>query len=366
MTSSEDDEAPLLVSLSPERPTRIAERDLSSVRTGEYNIVRRSRSMTEYARDSFNTLLNMNFYGFYSFVISTLLSLHVAFALAYLYVDCEPGYQFGLKGQLSNALLFSASIANSSGFFQSKEITWRASGPAVVLVLFHSLFTVVWMVFVFGMVVIRLANGFSRGRSLVFSDRALITEESDGTVVFCFRFCESRRHQLVQAEMVCHFIDHSPGHSTQAVTCERLKLQNSEKDIFTALPLTVRHVVDDTSPFCPPSMRNIRNESHCDICGDSFRDHKALIKHQSYEGHIGAVKKNEITLDNVRDGLEGRWVEVIVNIHGWDPISSASSQMLWSYFGPEEIQCGGDFLPCVTYDMDNVPVVNFKNLSTMT
>ena len=358
--------APLLVALAPDKPVRLAGRDISDRRLGEYNIIRKSRSAKDYAIDLFGTLLRMNDFGFYFLFLCSLTILLTGFAYVYYEIDGMKGYSFGLRRDFRNALAFSASILSASSPVESATVDWRRSWAVVVTVIFQCLLAVFWMVVVFGMLIIRLSNGFSRGRTVIFSEKALISEEADGTVLFSFRLCESKRHQLVHAQLKCHFVDHLPTNSSQSLTCEHLKIDNNEDDVFMGLPITVRHVIDETSPLAPQHMRTARRDVHCDICGDTFVDYSALLKHRTYSGHIGPSASNAVTFEAVKAGLDGRCFEVIVSIHGFDHISNASSQMIFSYFGKDELQIGGYFEPCVTFEKDHIPLVNFKDLGKMT
>ena len=362
----DEEAAPLLVALMPDKPVRLAGRDISDKRLGEYNIIRKSRSAKDYAIDLFGTILRMNDFGFFFLFFSSLALLHLAFAYPYYLIDGMKGYSFGLSGTFGNALAFSGSILSASSPFESAHGKWNKNWLVISLVILQSLLAVLWLVVVFGMVIIRLSNGFSRGRTVVFSEKALISEEPDGTVAFSFRLCESKRHQLVHAQLKCHFVDHLPVNSSQAITCEQMKIQNEGTDVFMGLPIIVKHIIDETSPLAPHNMRTARNVVHCDICGDTFIDYTALLKHRTYSGHIGPSGTNAVTLDAVSAGLEGRCFEIIVTIHGYDHISNASAQMMFSYFGKDECQVGGYFEPCVTFEKDNIPLVNFKDLSKMT
>ena len=302
-----------------------------SVETGGYfNIQRVNRSITPFRRDYFHTLLDMNLPVYVIFVVTTLIAVNAFFAVAYYVVNEYHPFLHPRGGQpatFRDSVFFTGSIVFYTGFFKDEEIAWDKSSAATLLVVWHSLLSLFWSVFVLGSFFLKLSTGKNRGSSIIFSDKAVITTERDGSLTFAFRLCETRRHQLVDARVSVYFVDHY----ASRIFMRRMKLATPEGPLFLGLPCTVKHTIDRTSPLCPKSKKGNR-----------------------------VLDDQEVSLKEIGEFSRSKRYEVIAEVTGWEPITGNSVFAVFSYTASDdEIATGAVYKSCVHASGRGAPVVDF-------
>jgi hypothetical protein len=104
-----------------------------------------------------------------------------------------------------DAFYFSLSTGVTIGYGVKDDIYFHQCGAAIVFIFFQSCTTILLNGFLVGMIIVRLATARHRGRTVVFSDKAII-RRIRGQLYFMFQVGELRSHQLVESHV--RFVGH--------------------------------------------------------------------------------------------------------------------------------------------------------------
>lgn len=104
----------------------------------------------------------------------------------------------------------------------------------------------------------RVARGNTRATSIIFSEKAIITEV-DGHWYFMFQVCDFRKHQLCEAHARMYSIQHSEAPGGIRFQTRNMRMQHPDDELggmlVPALPQVVVHRIDRWSPLCPTEQR---------------------------------------------------------------------------------------------------------------
>jgi len=235
----------------------------------------------------------------------------------------------------------------------------------------------------------RIARVESRAAQLLFSDKAIITRDAGGKLIFEIRVYDAdASHPIVECHARLYVV-----HSIARCDCVQLRVIRPNDEFNSALlasiPSKITHHIDVYSALMPPKFRNPKNmvDSHglhlrevdsytgnregyiCQACGETLGTHRQLWMHircnqimEKYSQvpavkgtHLAlgnendAEKRKEPSFEDIRHYWETNQMEVLAIVEGTDPLTSGTFQGLQSY-QIDNIIFGGTFAECFTDD----------------
>lgn len=240
---------------------------------------------------------------------------------------------------LMEALYFSLSTQGSIGYGVSNYYFGSCWTP-LFLVISQMCVAVIFDAVAIGLLFHRFSRGHKRGKTVLFSNTAVICRVRD-ELYLLFRIAELRRHQLLEATVRAYCI-RQERHKNQQNSMETTHYvtkpmeflhQRASPHILMSLPQTIVHKIDQNSPLYPPS---------------SWYDAQGII-HQ-FEKNGEHAEETASVQNFIRD----RETEIVVIIEGSDELTGVLSQTRHSYTF-EEIKWDASFVSCIfPYESDSV------------
>ncbi|KAK3908880.1 ATP-sensitive inward rectifier potassium channel 12 [Frankliniella fusca] len=222
-----------------------------------------------FAQDLFNTLVECRWrYTLLVFLLSHFVSWFL-FALAWYCMALahgdmdeeavrEPGQLPCLinVADFTSAFIFSMESQTTIGY--GTAYPSRDCPQAVVVLCFQSVCGMIIEAFSVGIVFAKLTRPHLRSQTLLFSRRAVVAVR-EGRLTLMFRVGDIRKSQLVSARLWAEVrragVDADPDHTELAVT-----FNGNGKNLSTAWPATVMHVIDEHSPLYRFDPRDVQRE----------------------------------------------------------------------------------------------------------
>ena len=292
-------------------------------RSGECNMtsVKVDKQGARYLSDLFTTLLEMKWrYNIIVYLVSFVLSW-VLFALVWWAVHATHGYDEGgtpcVIGvqDFKSALLFSIETQHTIGY-GSRSITDRC-GMAYILLMLQSVFGAVTQCVVTGVIFARLARPNKRGRTILFSKKAVICNTCDhldpelgarapragptsleAPLSLEFRVGDMRNSQLIGVQLNAILIEKTMSDDERRVDLrqERLKISTESGDdyYFLAWPIKICHRIDKESPLWNMSPEKLLEteweilvilEANCEATGGTIQVRASYLLSEIMWGH---------------------------------------------------------------------------------
>jgi inward rectifier potassium channel len=208
------------------------------VRAGKLEFLKLNAEGWEW-RDAYHWILSLSWPRFAALVFGAYVALNIAFALAY----CLGGNAIAEmpRGSFPEAFFFSIETLSTVGFGHMYPNT--AYGHVVTsLEIMVGMF---WMAMMTGVIFVR----FSRPTARIVFTNSMVIAPFNGRPTLMLRVANLRSNSMVEAEFRVTFIRNET--TTEGETGRRfypLKLM-FERLIMFPVALTLRHVIDETSPL---------------------------------------------------------------------------------------------------------------------
>ena len=306
-------------------------------------------------------------------LVATYAAIIVAFAYIYLGVSVlgakYESHEDGTKTHhtycgmdISNhmeALYFSLSTMTTVGYGVSDYYFGDCWSPWA-LVLCQSICAIFFQAVAIGLLLNRVARGQKRGRTVIFSDKAVV-RHVNGVPYFMFRIGELRRHQLIDASAHAYCIRHERYPTGKSTSQQQQQQQEQEQEqqgdksvksnqaeegvedvetfhfitremkllqeshILMSLPQVIVHRLDEKSPLLPPKLW--------------YDEHG--VPHRLKDDPTERSDSDEM-YDFLRDGA----AEIVVMVEGTDELTGHSLQARHSY-SVEDVAFDHTFGSCV-------------------
>lgn len=202
-------------------------------------VVRRIGAGMHPFSDFYHTLMRANWPATFGVIFAALITINVAFALAYLLLG--NGIEGVRPGNFEDCFFFSVQTLATIGYGKMVPVT-RAAHLVVTLEAFT------------GVLVTALTTGllfakFSRPTARVLFSRVAVIAPFDGLPTLMFRIANERSNRIVQASIKVAALRTFV--TKEGETMRRLvdiKLHRSDSAMF-AITWTVFHTIDESSPF---------------------------------------------------------------------------------------------------------------------
>jgi len=272
------------------------------------------------------------------------------------------------------ALYFSLSTMATIGYGTSDYYFGDCWTP-FILVLLQVFSAIVFSALAVGLLFQRISRGQKRGRTIVFSDTAVIRKVG-GSWYFMLRVAELRKRHVIGAKVRLYCVMHErcpvsvPGGDEEGVELETayfvshpLSLLNGpssseinneeganpnftyEQNILMGLPHVVVHRLDSFSPMLPPRPRwyNERGTSHS--LGVSISTTSSEGDRQTC-ANADVVAQGITSNKDIADFFHDRQAEIIALLEGTCEVTGMALQARQSY-RLEDISFHHTFAPCV-------------------
>jgi hypothetical protein len=259
------------------------------------------------------------------------------------------------------ALYFSLSTMTTIGYGVS-DYYFSGCWTPLLLVLWQVCTAISFDAVAVGLIFHRISRGRKRGKTITFSDKAVI-RKIRGVPHLMFRLGELRRYHLIEASIRVYCIRHERHpvrrssqvaggarnvETTHFIT-RQVKLLHPDESygnhILMSVPQVVVHRMDEFSPLVPP--RPVWYDAH----GVAHADPSA----GGTEGNITldpSSKSNRqdqtlaAEIDDLEHFLMDRQAEIVVLVEGTDEGTGAATQARHSY-APSDLAWNHTFAPCV-------------------
>jgi hypothetical protein len=267
------------------------------------------------------------------------------------------------------ALYFSLSTMTTIGYGVS-DYYFGGCWTPLLLVLWQVCSAITFDAVAVGLLFHRISRGRKRGRTIAFSDKAVV-RRIKGIPHLMFRIGELRRYHLLEATVRCYCIRHerlpvqAPTHmaegsgenlcngpqtiiETTHFISRQVKLlhpdENYGSHIWMGLPQVVVHRLDEKSPLTPSS------PAWYDADGVAHSYPRSIEEKQSKQDPLAPPTPDNRAFALDTDGIESflldRDTEIVVLVEGTDEGTGAATQARHSYKAAD-IAWNHTFLPCV-------------------
>jgi hypothetical protein len=250
------------------------------------------------------------------------------------------------------ALYFSLSTMTTIGYGVS-DYYFGGCWTPFLLVLWQVCTAITFNAIAVGLLFQKISTGRRRGRTITFSDKAVI-RRIRGIPHLMFRIGELRRYHLIEASLRVYCIRHNripirtkeDGSSeveTAHFLTRQMKLLHPDaafgSHILMSIPQVLVHRLDATSPLVPPRTCWYDSDGDCHIS-----PHAAETENMTLDD---AHRDTLAEMDDLEAFLLDREAEIIVLVEGTDEGTGAATQARHSY-KPSDLAWNHTFAPCVT------------------
>jgi hypothetical protein len=336
--------------------------------------------------DWFHTVVEMNVYKIFLFLILYYVGVIFVFSLLWLWIGsngdpCNSGI-----ANFEDAFYFSLITFTTIGF-GAGSVFFNSCWSVSIIIIFESFVSALFNSLTLGIFFGKFQRGATRGISVQFSKNALI-RVINGSPHLMFRVVEARKLQLVEAHVRVYAIYHTRGgHKDEVQLFQHRPLRINQPDdqlggmLLLMLPTLVTHQVDPWSPLMPPGCMATNSKSmnsyafpdvfqrandaeqgqftfvECDISGEGFSTEEAHRRHHQNEGYVYPCSSTpevmgvEKIMGSLKEYFESCEMELLVLVEGIDPTMSATLQAVYSYKVEDILFDTHDFVPCVFRDL---------------
>lgn len=238
------------------------------------------------------------------------------------------------------AMYFSLSTMTTIGYGVSDYYFGDCWTP-LVLVLLQSICAISFQSVAIGLLFQRISRGQKRGRTVIFSDKAVIRRVK-GVPYLMFRIGELRRHQLIDASAHAYCLRHMRYPSGRTMKIEGVEVPEiqtthfitrpmqllQKSHLLMSLPQVIVHRLDEKSPLLPPNL---------------WYDETGYAHGSNNDGDRTNGRADS---DEVYDFLRDRGAEIVVMIEGTDELTGHPLQAKHSY-SAEDTAWDHTFASCI-------------------
>lgn len=231
------------------------------------------------------------------------------------------------------ALYFSLSTMTTIGYGVS-DYYFGGCWTPLLLVLWQVCSAITFDAVAVGLLFHRISRGTKRGKTILFSDKAVV-QRVKGIPHLMFRIGELRRYHLIEASVRCYCVRHvrlpvggtgasRPNVETTHFVSRQVKLihpdENYGSHLWMGLPQVIVHRMDAQSPLVPnsPSWFDADGAEH--PSPQFARDEENCEEAPSHD-----------TTEGLGDFLLDRDMEIVVLVQGVDEATGATTQARHSY-----------------------------------
>jgi hypothetical protein len=248
------------------------------------------------------------------------------------------------------ALYFSLSTMTTIGYGVS-DYYFGGCWTPLLLVLWQVCSAITFQAVAVGLLFHRISRGRKRGRTIAFSDKAVI-RRIKGVPHLMFRIGELRRYHLIEATVRCYCVRHErlPIHAPKSASegvadsntsvpietthfvSRQVKLlhpdENYASHIWMGLPQVIVHRMDESSPLIPASTwydAEGMAQSYPRHMEENYSHHDPLAPPMPQHGaHV-------VQADDIEHFLLDRDFEIVVLVEGTDEGTGSAMQARHSY-----------------------------------
>eukprot|EP01062_Namystynia_karyoxenos_P036235 TRINITY_DN2639_c0_g1_i1.p1 TRINITY_DN2639_c0_g1~~TRINITY_DN2639_c0_g1_i1.p1 ORF type:complete len:459 (+),score=132.29 TRINITY_DN2639_c0_g1_i1:52-1377(+) len=315
--------------------------------------------------DPFHTLVNINTGAIVGLVCVAIVASWIIFAALFRAVSDSCGLEVNT---FMKALFLSIETIETIGYGvpnPSFKECWSGLFVLGAASLWESLLNAVLI----GLVFVRISRAQKRATSVLFSDKAVITQV-DGEWYFMFQICDFRKHQLCEAHVRLYSFQHAPTSDGIHFQARNMRLQYPDDDlggmVLLALPQLVVHRIDAWSSLAPARVRHSTGSPVTVRSTHRFPDPPQRVVDaengnrdgqapKSFDGTSGAELSAALLARHIRS----MQLEMLCIAEGIDVSTSATTQARHSYT-IDDIVFNGQFAPCVTPDPEGGCHVDFS------
>lgn len=273
------------------------------------------------------------------------------------------------------ALYFSLSTMTTIGYGVSDYYFGDCWTP-IILVLLQIFAAMTFDAIAIGLLFQRISRGQKRGKTIVFSDKAVVRRVR-GQPHFMFRFGELRRHHIIDAHVRVYCLRHErypverngSGRSelsevprqieTAHFVSHQVRLSTPNESvgsfIMMSIPQVVVHKMDHTSPMMPPRIwYDADGVARGGLSPVNFLRNEVLEengsenpeKTNSTHVQMSTSASHESAYDQIKLFMMDRDVELVVLVEGTDELTGSALQARHSYRW-DDIEWDHTFAPCV-------------------
>lgn len=162
----------------------------------------------------------------------------------------------------TSAFLFSIETQHTIGY--GSRYTTEECPEAIFIMCLQSIVGVMIQAFMVGVVFAKLSRPKKRTQTLLFSRQAVICQR-DHRLCLMFRLGDMRKSHIIQAQVRAHLIRKrvTPEDEVLPHHLHEMKVfyDAGENQIFFIWPMTIVHVIDETSPFYRMSARDLHRDN---------------------------------------------------------------------------------------------------------
>eukprot|EP00980_Cylindrotheca_fusiformis_P011972 scaffold2830_cov131-Cylindrotheca_fusiformis.AAC.93 len=237
------------------------------------------------------------------------------------------------------ALYFSLSTMTTIGYGVS-DYYFGGCWTPLLLVLWQVCSAITFDAVAVGLLFHRISRGTKRGKTILFSDKAVV-QRVKGVPYLMFRIGELRRYHLIEASVRCYCVRHErlpvgrtdsprPNIQTTHFVSRQVKLlhpdENYGSHLWMGLPQVIVHRMDSQSPLVPssPSWFDAQDVEHAFPRISSEEDcEEALVTSSGAGANTQSEEMSRFMID--------RDMEIVVLVQGVDEATGATTQARHSY-----------------------------------
>jgi hypothetical protein len=259
------------------------------------------------------------------------------------------------------AFIASLQIQSTIGFAAPGKKHWTHNWAAILVVVVHSIVTILFNVFLLGTLFSRMSSAKNRAVTVKFSNK-IIVSNSTSSPTLKFRVGETRRRQLLNLNVSAYLYNHK---GEDLFHREQLLITPSS-GIFLAVPVEISHTIDHTSPVWQFLNKYITQSEDtspisglssysCRVCGDRFSSLDQLQKHLRFRTDVthrrlqaDFASLTAPTIQAIKRAVgeaKSDYFEIIILVEGTEPVTGSAIQVRYSY-SLNDIEFGGSFAPC--------------------
>lgn len=253
------------------------------------------------------------------------------------------------------ALYFSLSTMTTIGYGVSDYYFGDCWTP-LLLVLLQVCTAITFDAVAIGLLFLRMSRGRKRGKTIIFSDKAVIRRVR-GCPHLLFRIGELRRNFIIEATVRVYCVRHerypvqhqrdnqecSSSIETTHFVTRHVSLAHPDETtgshLLMSIPQVIVHKMDLASPLTPP--RPTWFDADGNQHNDSVKKYDSLARNEKQ-----SLDRYKSEKDDIRKFHLDRDIEVVVLVEGTDEVTGSALQARHSY-RPEDIVWDHTFAPCV-------------------
>ncbi|GAB5359980.1 hypothetical protein AAMO2058_000588300 [Amorphochlora amoebiformis] len=296
---------------------RLISRDPGNFQAGKprLELIRHGKDWGILLSNTFTTIIDLPTWKLIMVVFLAYFIFNLLVGLIFYIISDECGLDVD---NFNGALIFALLTTTTIGFgIRSGDPYMGTCRSGAVLLFIIMVLSILLDALLLGLVWQRLSRADIRGKSILFSDKAII-RRIDGIPYFIFQVCEMRHHTLVEGHVRCYCVRRFPNQDSQLrddgyihahLQQQAMRLQIPDDELggflFMGLPSLVVHRIDAWSPLAPLVMDRDSKFGGCGNtkarnCRNSHRFPEILMR----AGDVDAGEREGVA-DEKHNGTQG-------------------------------------------------------------